>query len=161
MDRTSTFHGRQTEHHLFMGDSQNSPKTDQVQTTTTQVCLELSFLLLLLQPSIKLRKNTNSTMENEIPRLSPIWEHSLTDLLGHDHTTEPGMAPRHWVHIQGVRSLLDLLSWHPEELKTITTQQVYSLDDQGQYIHLRTNQVKQMCGLITYMKHIFEYIFES
>ena len=33
---------------------------------------------------------------------------------------------------------------------------VYSLDDQGQYIHLRSNQVKQICGLITYSKHRFE-----
>ena len=51
---------------------------------------------------------------------------------------------------------MDLLSWDPEELKTVSTQQVYHQDDQGQYIHLRTNQVKQICGLITYMKYIFE-----
>ena len=30
------------------------------------------------------------------------------------------------------------------------------MNDQGQYLHLRTNQVKQMCGLTTYMKYIFE-----
>ena len=94
-------------------------------------------------------------MENQVPRLSPVWEYSLTTLLGHDPTTEPGIALRHWVHFQGVHSLLDLLSWDAEELKTITTQRVYSLDDQGQYIHLRTNQVKQICGFITYMKHLF------
>ena len=52
--------------------------------------------------------------------------------------------------------LLDLLGWEPEELKTVPTQQAFSMDDQGQYIHLRTNQVKQLCGLITYMKHIFK-----
>ena len=95
-------------------------------------------------------------MENEIPRLSTVWEHSITTLLGHDHTTEPGMALRHWVHFQGVHFLLDLLSWDPEELKAVPTQQVYHWDNQGQYIHLRTNQVKQMCGLITYMKYRFE-----
>ena len=94
-------------------------------------------------------------MENEIPRLSTVWEHSLAHLLGHDHTTETRMALRHWVHFQGLHSLLDLLSWDPEELKTVTTQQVYSIDDQGQCINLRTNQAKQMCGPITYMKHIF------
>ena len=33
--------------------------------------------------------------------------------------------------------------------------QVYSLDDHGQGLYLRTNQVKQMCVLITYMKHVF------
>ena len=49
---------------------------------------------------------------------------------------------------------MDLLSWDPEELTTVSSQQVYSLDDQGQYIHLRTNHVKQIYGLITYMKHI-------
>ena len=50
---------------------------------------------------------------------------------------------------------MDLLSWDQEELKTIPAQQVYSLDDHGQDLYLRTNQVKQMCGLITYMKHVF------
>ena len=95
-------------------------------------------------------------MENEIPRLSPVLEHSLTNLLGHAHTTEPGMALRHWVDFRGVHNLFAILSWYPEELTTVPTQQVYSLDDQGQYIHRRTNQVKQMCGLITCMKHLFE-----
>ena len=50
---------------------------------------------------------------------------------------------------------MDLLSWDQEELKTIPAQQVYSLDDHGQGLYLRTNQVKQMCVLITYMKHVF------
>ena len=95
-------------------------------------------------------------MENEIPRLSTVWEHSLINLLGHDPTTEPGMALRHWVHFQEVHSLLDLLSWDPEELKTVLTQQDYSQDNQGHYLHLRTNQVEPMSGLITYLKHIFE-----
>ena len=49
-----------------------------------------------------------------------------------------------------------LLSWNPDELKTIPTQQIFSMDDQGQYLHLRTNQVKRMSGFITYLKHIFE-----
>ena len=82
-------------------------------------------------------------MENEIPRLSTVWEHSLTNLLGHYHTTEPLMALRHWVHFQGVHSLLDFLRLDPEELKTI----------QGEYLHLRTNQAKQIYWLITYMKN--------
>ena len=34
-------------------------------------------------------------------------------------------------------------------------QQVFSLDDHGQGSYLRTNQTKQICGLITYMKHVF------
>ena len=66
------------------------------------------------------------------------------------------MALRNWEQFHRVHSLLDLPSWDPEELRTTSTQQVYSLDDQGQYIHLRTNQVKQVCGLITYLKHRFE-----
>ena len=41
------------------------------------------------------------------------------------HTTEPGMALRHWVHFLGVHNLLDLLSWDPEKLTTVPTQQVY------------------------------------
>ena len=65
------------------------------------------------------------------------------------------MALRHWVHFQGVHNILDLLSWDQEELKTTPAQQVYSLDDHGQGLYLRMNQIKQICGLITSMKHIF------
>ena len=85
--------------------------------------MELTFLLLLLQPSIKQRK---------IARLLPVLEHSLTTLLVHDPNSEPGMTLRQWVQFQGVHHILDLLSWDQEELKTTPAQQVYSLDDHGQ-----------------------------
>ena len=94
-------------------------------------------------------------MENQNIRVSIPWEHSLTTLLGHDSTSDPGIALRQWVHFQGVHNILDLLSWEEEELKAIPAQQIFSLDDHGQGSYLRTNQVKQICGLITYMKHVF------
>ena len=94
-------------------------------------------------------------MENQNPRVPPLWEHSLTNLLGIDPTSNPGIAHRQWVHFQGVHNILDLLSWDQEELKAIPAQQVCSLDDHGQALYLRTNQIIQMCGLITYMKHVF------
>ena len=90
-------------------------------------------------------------MENQNPRVPPLWEHSLTTLLDHDPTS----ALRQWVHFQGVHNILDLLSWDQEELKAVPAQQVYSLDDHGQGLYLSTNQIKQMCGLITHMKHVF------
>ena len=88
-------------------------------------------------------------------RVSMPWEHSLTNLLGHDSTRDPGIALRQWIQFQGVQTFLDLLSWEEDELKTAPAQQVFTLDDHGQGSYLRTNQVKQICGLITYMKHIF------
>ena len=100
-------------------------------------------------------------MENENQRLPPLWEHSLTTLLEHRPTTEPGRALRQWVQFQGVHNILDLLNWDQEELKIIPAQQVYSLDDHGQGIYLRTNQIKQICGLITYMKHIRPYNIDN
>ena len=66
-------------------------------------------------------------MENQNPRVPPLWEHSLTTLVGHDPTSDPGIALRQWVHFQGVHNILDLLSWDQEELKTIPAQQVYSM----------------------------------
>ena len=93
-------------------------------------------------------------MENQNPRVPILREHSLTKLLGHDSTSDPGIALRQWVHFQGVHNILGLLSWGQEELKAVPAQQVYSLDDHGQGLYIRTNQVKQMCGLITYMKHV-------
>ena len=78
-------------------------------------------------------------MENQNPRVSPLWEHSLTSLLGHDPTSDPGIDLRQWVHFQGVHNILDLLSWDQEELKAIPAQQVYSLDDHGQDQPNQTN----------------------
>ena len=94
-------------------------------------------------------------MENQNPRVPPLWEHSLTTLLGHDPTSDSGIALTQWVLFQGVHKILDLLSWDQEELKAVPAQQIYSLDDHGQDLYLRTNQIKHMCGLITYMKHVF------
>ena len=84
-----------------------------------------------------------------------LWEHSLTTLLGHDPTSDLGIAFRQWVHFQGVHNILDLLSWDQEEFKVTPAQQVYSLDDHAQGLYLRTSQIKQSCELITYMKHVF------
>ena len=94
-------------------------------------------------------------MENQNSWVPPLCEHSLTTLLGHDPTSDPGIALRQWVHIQAVHNILDLLSSDQEELKSVPAQQVYSLDDHAQGLHLTTNQIKQTCGLITYMKHVF------
>ena len=87
--------------------------------------------------------------------VSPLWEHSLTTFWDHDPTSDPGIAHRQWVHFHGVHNILGLFSWDQEELNTIPAQQVYSLGDYGQGLYLRTNKVKQMRGLITYMKHVF------
>ena len=75
--------------------------------------------------------------------------------MGHDSTSDPGIALRQWVLFQGVHNILDLLSSVQEELKAVPGQQVYSFDDHGQGLYLRTNQIKQICGLITHMKHVF------
>ena len=82
------------------------------------------------------------------------FEHSFTNLLGYPPTTEAGIALRQWVNHQGIENFLDLLSWDEDELKDIPAQQIISLDDKGQGSHLRTNHVKQICGLITYVKHV-------
>ena len=94
-------------------------------------------------------------MENQNIRVTIPWEHSLTNLLDHDSTSDPGIALRQWVLFQGVQALLDLISWEEEELKPVPAQQVFTHDDHGQGSYLRTNQVKQICGLITYMRHVF------
>ena len=95
-------------------------------------------------------------------KVSTQFEHSITNLLGHAPTTKPGIALRQWVNHQGIDDFLDLLSWDEDEVKTNPVQQVFSLDDKGQGSYLRTNQVKQICGLITYVKHVFkEYMSEE
>ena len=92
----------------------------------TYVQLELISPLLILQPSGKFRK-TLIQMENRNPMVPILWEHSLTNLLGHDSSSDPGIAHREWVHFQGVQNILDLLSWDQEELKAIPAQEIYSL----------------------------------
>ena len=39
------------------------------------------------------------------------------NLIGHDPTSDPGIALRQWVHFQRVHNILDLLRWDQEELK--------------------------------------------
>ena len=56
-------------------------------------------------------------MVNQNIRVSTQWEYSLTNLLGHDSTSDPGITLRQWVHFQGVENILDLLSWEEDELK--------------------------------------------
>ena len=85
-------------------------------------------------------------MENQNASIPQLWEHSLTTLLGHDPTCDPGIALRQWVHFQGVHKILDLLSWDQEELKAVLAQQVYSLDDHGQGLYLRTNKLNKCAG---------------
>ena len=92
-----------------------TPETNKAQTTTTQVQLELIFLLLLFQPSGKLCKILSSTWR--VRNLGPttIGTFPFT-ILGHDPTSNPGITLRQWVHFQGVHNILDLLSWDQEEL---------------------------------------------
>ena len=85
-------------------------------------------------------------MENQNPRVPPLWENSLTTLLGHDPTSDPGIALRQWVHFQGVHNILDLLSWDQEELKTIPAQQVYSLDDMVRAYTLGPTKLNKCVG---------------
>ena len=54
-------------------------------------------------------------MENQNNRVSIPWEHSLTNLLGHDSTSDPGIALRQWAHFQGVENILDLICWEEDE----------------------------------------------
>ena len=101
-------------------------------------------------------------MSDKNIKVSTQFEHSITNLLGHAPTTEPGIALRQWVNHQGIDDFLDLLSCYEDEVKTNPVQQIFFLDDKGQGSHLRTNQVKQICGLITYVKHVFkEYMSEE
>ena len=60
-------------------------------------------------------------MANQNIRVSTQWEHSITNLLGHEPTSEPGIALRQWVHHQGVENHLDLLSWEEDEIKANPT----------------------------------------
>ena len=65
-------------------------------------------------------------MANQDIRVSAEWEHSITNLLGHAPTTEPGIALRQWVLHQGVENHLDLLSWEEEEVKANPTDRIPS-----------------------------------
>ena len=95
-------------------------------------------------------------MENQNPRVAPLWEHSLTTLLGHDPTSDPGRVLRQ------AMGTLPSSTQHlgPTQLGPRRTQD-YScptgilLDDYGQGLYLRSNQIKQIYGLITYMKYVF------
>ena len=85
-------------------------------------------------------------MANQNIRVSIPWEHSLTHLLGHDPTSDPGIALRQWIHFQDVENILDLLSWEEDELKAIPAQQVFTLDDHGQGSTLGPTRLNKYVG---------------
>ena len=156
--------GRHTECPRFTVDVQDTsalwktvrtPRTNQAQTKNYLSAIGINFPTPSHTTKREIEINPNFNMENQNIRVSIPWEHSLTNLLGHDSTSDPGIALRQWVHVQGVENILDLLSWEEDELRAIPAQQVFTIDDHGQGSYLRTNQTKQICGLITYMKHVF------
>ena len=85
-------------------------------------------------------------MENQNPSVPPLWECSLTTLLGHDPTSDPDISLRQWVHFQGVHNILDLLSWDQKELKTVPAQQVYSLMTMVRVYTLGPTKVNKCVG---------------
>ena len=152
--------GRCMEHSRFMVDIQDmsalqktvrTSTTDKEQTRNYLSAIGINFPTPSPTTLWYIKKNPNFNMENQNPRVPILWEHSLTNLLGHDPTSDSGIALTQWVHFQGVHNILDLLSWDQEELKAVPAQQIYSLDHHVQGLYLRTNQIKQMCGLITFM----------
>ena len=85
-------------------------------------------------------------MDNQNITVSILWEHSLTNLLGHDSTSDPGIALSQWVHFQGLETLLDLLSWEEDELKAIPAQQKFTLDDHGGVHTFGPSQLNKYVG---------------
>ena len=53
-------------------------------------------------------------MASQDIRVSTQWEHSITNLLGHDPTSDPGIGLRQWIDYQCVENILDLLSWEED-----------------------------------------------
>ena len=80
-------------------------------------------------------------MANQNIRVSTQWEHSITNLLGHEPTTDPGISLRQWVHHQGIENHVDLLSLEEDEIKANPTQHVFSLDDHGQGSYLNSTNM--------------------
>ena len=80
-------------------------------------------------------------MANQNIRVSTQWEHSITNLLGHEPTTDPGISLRQWVHHQGIEKHVDLLSLEEDEIKANPTQHVFSLDDHGQGSYLNSTNM--------------------
>ena len=127
-------------HHRRQSEHQNRQSTDNNYLSA----IGINFPTLHLQPSIK-RKTLTSIWRMRILRfnhygntpLQPYWAMTLLVTLA---------LP---LGFKGVHNILDLLSWDQEELKAVPAQQVYSLDDHGQGLYLRTNQINQMCGFIT------------
>ena len=92
-------------------------------------------------------------MEHQNPRIPILWEHSLTNLLGHDSTSDPGIALRQWV--QYTTSWTYSVGTKKNSRLFLPNRYTPLMTMVSQGLYLRTNQIKQMCGLITYMKHVY------
>ena len=93
-------------------------------------------------------------MENQNPRVLPLWEHSLTTLLGHDPTSDPGIAPRQWVHFQGVHNILDYSVGTKKNSKLFLPNRYTPLMTMVRVYISGPTKLNKCVGL-AYMKHVF------
>ena len=90
-----------------------------------------------------------------IINLSPIWEHTLTDILNHGNKTEMGIIMRSWVKHNNLEDMSDLLIYDLNDFTPGGTLCHYKETAEAEETKLMPNTpLKELYNLYRYIQHL-------
>ena len=90
-----------------------------------------------------------------IINLSPIWEHTLTEIFNHGNKTEMGIIMRSWVKHNNLEDMSDLLIYDLNDFTSGGTLCHYKETAEAEETKLMPNTpLKELCNLYRYIQHL-------
>ena len=127
----------------------------QITTQDTKVSVQKQ-----IQPKIK------SEIQIKMPsiiNLSPIWEHTLTEILNHGNKTEVGIIMRSWVKDNNLEDMNDLLIHDQNDFTPTGSLSQYKVSAEAEETKsMPITPLKELYNLYRYIQHLileskFEY----
>ena len=92
---------------------------------------------------------------NSIINLTPIWEHTLTDILNHSNKTEMGIIMRSWVKHNNLEDMSDLLIYDLNDFTPGGTLHHYKEAAEAEETKPMLNTpLKDLYNLYRYIQHL-------
>ena len=105
-----------------------------------------------IQPKVK------SEIQIKMPsinNLSPLWEHTLRDILNHDNKTEMGIIMRSWVKLYNLEDMSDLLIYDLNDCTPGGTLCHYTETAEAEETkHMPNTPLKELYNLYRYIQHL-------
>ena len=126
----------------------------------------MNFETTILNPNIKskisvqnqIQFKIQSEIQTKMPsiiNLSPIWEHTLTEILNHGNKTEVGIIMRSWVKHNNLEDMSDLLIYDLNDFTLGGTLCHYKETAEATETKLMPNTpLKELYNLYRYIQHL-------